>query len=400
LSTQALIASGGILFGLMLITALLVRRGGVRRGNRMLAASLACTLAYLLALIIIREEWERGRFLGPLLAASYLLSPALLLGYVRALLNTGRSLEIRDALHVLPALCFLLLILGHSINGSTIGNDAMEQARGGWPPNLISSAGILMYMVQIVYFSRALFELQAHRRRVPTQFSYEEQVTLRWLRVLVGISLLLSLVGLTIALIRLIPGIELWPRSIYSMTAVLLIYYLIGFMGMSQPAIFTVDDSPLPASAVDPVSLDNNYRNNNYRNNNNDNDNADKYGTSALTAEATAAYWRSIQTLMESEQPFLDNRLRIADLAARLDMPVHHLSQTINHCARQSFFEFINGYRVETAKQLLSAGEKPVSHITLDAGFNSDSVFYRHFKKVTGMTPKQYQRRGTPTSTS
>jgi AraC-like DNA-binding protein len=363
----------------MLVAALLVRRGGVRRGNRMLAASLGCTLGYLLALIFIREEWPQVRFLVPVLAAGYLLSPPFLLGYVRALLNTGQPRRLRDSLHLLPALVFLLLVLGHSISGGSFGNAAMEQARGGWPPNLIALAGMLLYLVQMAYFSRALFELQTHRNRVPAEFSYEEQVTLRWLRVLVGISLLLSIAGLAIALIRLAPGIELWPRSIYSMTAVLLVYYLIGFMGMSQPAIFTADHSPLPASGAITLQPENAVE--------------DKYGASALTAEATAAYWHEVQALMEREQPFLDNRLRIADLAVQLDMPVHHLSQTINHCAGQSFFEFINGYRVETAKGLLTAGEKPVSHITLEAGFNSDSAFYRHFKKVTGMTPRQYQQR-------
>ncbi len=44
MNSQTLIASGGILFGLMLITALLTRGSGVRRGNRLLAASLALTI--------------------------------------------------------------------------------------------------------------------------------------------------------------------------------------------------------------------------------------------------------------------------------------------------------------------------------------------------------------------
>jgi len=237
--TQTLIAGGGVLFGIMLITALLVRRDGVRRGNRLLAASLACMLGYLVALVFIGQEWLPGNPLIWVLACGVTLSPPLLLGYVRALIRPGFALVPRDMLHLLPGLCCLLLIVVGNVDGSESGKVALENARGGWPPNAVSIAGIIMYLIQIGYYSRALYELYLHRARVAREFSYEESVTLRWLRGLLLVSLLLASAGLLIALVRLVPGVELWPRSIYSMTAVLAVYYLIGFMAMSQPAIFT-----------------------------------------------------------------------------------------------------------------------------------------------------------------
>ena len=77
-------------------------------------------------------------------------------------------------------------------------------------------------------------------------------------------------------------------------------------------------------------------------------------------------------------------------------MPVHHLSQTINRCSGQSFFDFINRYRVELAQKLLEQRGKSITSVAFDAGFNSESAFYRHFKKVAGKTPKQYQRGSVP----
>jgi AraC-like DNA-binding protein len=384
-ATQTLIAAGGVLFGVMLITALLARSEGVRRGNRLLAASLACMLSYLVALVLIGQDWLPGNPVVWILACGVALSPALVLGYVRALIRPGFALVPRDLLHLLPALCCLLIIWVGSLDGSESSKEALARARGGWPPSATSIAGIVMYLIQIAYYSRALYELYLHRARVATEFSYEEHVTLRWLRVLLGISLLLSSAGLLIALVRLVPGVELWPRSVYSMTVVLAVYYLIGFMAMSQPAIFAPDSGGEAAVAAGDGEVSQGAG-----------EEEPKYQTSALTAELAIHYWAELQALMERERPFLDNNLRIADLAAGMDIPVHHLSQTINQHAGRSFFEFINSYRVAFAMELLDEARKSIATIAFDAGFNSESAFYRHFKKISGMTPKQYQRRPAP----
>ncbi|MDH5721689.1 MAG: helix-turn-helix domain-containing protein, partial [Spirochaetia bacterium] len=57
----------------------------------------------------------------------------------------------------------------------------------------------------------------------------------------------------------------------------------------------------------------------------------------------------------------------------------------------QTFFEFINSKRIEEAKNILT--EEPdanILNICYDIGFNSPSVFYRAFKKETGMNPKEF----------
>jgi len=390
MNSQVLVAGSGALFGLMLIFALLTRLGGVSMGNRLLAGSLAGALSYLVGLMMIRAEWSQGQGLVRLLVALYLLSPVFMLGYVRSLIRPDFQLRPSNLIHLLPAVGFYVA-LAFLLDDNIATMDALEKARGGWPPNQTSLVGIVMYLIQVGYFSRALLELQAHRRQIAWDFSYEENITLRWLRVLLGISLLLSSVGLLIALLRLHPEVELWPRSIYSMSVVLVVYYLIGFMGLSQPAIFdpvvaragrAVSGDTGEGGTVDPAKV------------------PQESDSGIVPKEVEAHYWNALQAHMLEEKPFLDAQLRIADLARQLDMPVHHLSQTINRCAGESFSDFINRYRVNEAKTLLEEGEKPVSAITFDDGFNSQSACYRHFKNFTGQTPKQYQRGLSPRSAS
>jgi AraC-like DNA-binding protein len=99
---------------------------------------------------------------------------------------------------------------------------------------------------------------------------------------------------------------------------------------------------------------------------------------------------------MENDSPFLDPELTLSQLAARLGASTNHVSQVINTDFGQSFYDFVNRYRIEKAKALLSdqarADDKILS-IALESGFNSKSAFNASFKKHTGMTPKDFRLR-------
>jgi len=60
-----------------------------------------------------------------------------------------------------------------------------------------------------------------------------------------------------------------------------------------------------------------------------------------------------------------------------------------------SFFDYLNQYRIEHAKVLLSelSGQNgAVLNVAFTVGFNSNSAFYAAFKKCAGKTPAQYRR--------
>ncbi len=98
---------------------------------------------------------------------------------------------------------------------------------------------------------------------------------------------------------------------------------------------------------------------------------------------------------MNTEEPFLNPSLTIRDLADQLKVPMRDLSVLINQDLNQHFFDFVNEYRIEKAKNILkdtSKKKQTVLEILYEVGFNSKSSFNTAFKKYTGKTPTQFRK--------
>ena len=98
---------------------------------------------------------------------------------------------------------------------------------------------------------------------------------------------------------------------------------------------------------------------------------------------------------MKQQQPYLKSNLTLPDLARLVSTTPNYLSQVINAQLHMNFFDFINSYRIETAKNLI---RNPLPHtrtildIAMESAFNSKSAFYTAFKKQMGITPVEYKR--------
>ena len=95
--------------------------------------------------------------------------------------------------------------------------------------------------------------------------------------------------------------------------------------------------------------------------------------------------------VMEEQQPYLNSKLRLSDLADLLGISPNDLSACINTQKGCSFSTFINGYRIDHAKQLLtSQPDMKISHVASESGFTNEQTFHTNFKQITGMTPRQW----------
>ncbi|MCP4216918.1 MAG: helix-turn-helix domain-containing protein [bacterium] len=102
-----------------------------------------------------------------------------------------------------------------------------------------------------------------------------------------------------------------------------------------------------------------------------------------------------LKALMELKKIYRNEDLSLKELAEKLNVSVHFLSQLLNEKMGMGFFDLMNQYRVEEVKKRLgdpAESETSILAIAYDAGFSSKSSFNRYFKKFTGMTPSQFKK--------
>jgi AraC-like DNA-binding protein len=120
-----------------------------------------------------------------------------------------------------------------------------------------------------------------------------------------------------------------------------------------------------------------------------------KYAKSGLSDHQMLEYKNRLQAVMLSQQVYLQPDLTLPKLAAVIECSVNHLSQVINAGFGMSFFDFVNRFRTDHARELLSNLDgqcDAVLNVAFKVGFNSNSAFYTAFKKYVGKTPAQFRR--------
>jgi len=120
-----------------------------------------------------------------------------------------------------------------------------------------------------------------------------------------------------------------------------------------------------------------------------------KYAKSGLNSEQLLEYKGRLEQIMRSQQAYLLPDLTLPKLAETVGCSINHLSQVINSGFGMSFFDYLNQYRIESAKELLSRFDGQngaILNIAFTVGFNSNSAFYAAFKKCVGQTPAQYRQ--------
>lgn len=101
-----------------------------------------------------------------------------------------------------------------------------------------------------------------------------------------------------------------------------------------------------------------------------------------------------LNRLMKDEKPFLNQELKMDDLAKRLGISRHVLSQVLNETSANGYNNYIKSYRVEEAKELISTNEHlSLEGIGYESGFKSKSSFFDAFKKIEDCTPAEYKKR-------
>ncbi|WP_338759339.1 helix-turn-helix domain-containing protein [Bernardetia sp. ABR2-2B] len=119
-----------------------------------------------------------------------------------------------------------------------------------------------------------------------------------------------------------------------------------------------------------------------------------KYANKKIDEEEAQELQLKLERIIREKELFKDPNLKLPDLAEKLNILPHHLSQFLNDNLNKSFPLYINEYRIETAKKLLLQNQThTLEAIGYDCGFNSKSTFFSTFKKITGFTPASYKKK-------
>ncbi|MFA8434661.1 MAG: helix-turn-helix domain-containing protein [Marinifilaceae bacterium] len=120
-----------------------------------------------------------------------------------------------------------------------------------------------------------------------------------------------------------------------------------------------------------------------------------KYEKSRLEHEDAVEIAKKMNEYFEKEKVYLQPDIHLHHVSESLNIPPHHITETLNGLLGQSFNEFTNNYRVEEFKRLL---EHPkfqnysILALAFEVGFNSKATFNASFKKITNQTPSEYKK--------
>jgi AraC-like DNA-binding protein len=301
--------------------------------------------------------------------------------YVKYLTLPGRRFRRRDRLHFIPVLAFEAACVEafwfHGGRLFGLGGEVMGIQTGMLLLNwvlMIQAAAYMLFSLKI---------LRPYGAAIRGEFSTIDKVRLDWLQAITW--MVLAFLGVFFAEnVLLLSGINF--SNYFNLTSFLMaVYvYVIGYMGLFKSEVFEN-----PSTAVSMRRLMHSGPGESFEGP------GEKYEKSGLSDERAEACLQSLLRLMEEKRPYTDPDLTLAGLAERLDMTSHNLSEVINTKIGQTFFDFINKYRVEkVARDLRDPDKRNLKLLALafEAGFNSKSSFNSIFKRFTGRTPSEFRQ--------
>jgi AraC-like DNA-binding protein len=115
-------------------------------------------------------------------------------------------------------------------------------------------------------------------------------------------------------------------------------------------------------------------------------------------ADNDAQLWlEKLEKVIRDNALYKDPNLKLSDLAQKINISTHQLSQLLNDNLGKSFSTYINEYRInEACKLISSSGHLTFEAIGYEVGYNSKSTFYAAFRKIKATTPALYKETLVP----
>lgn len=335
------------------------RKKGNTFSNRILSLFLvlfACNLTYnVLYWSKLLFQIEYIHFYG-LLAIIWTSYAPLMYIYVRKVIK-NKKLSIKDIIHIVPTLTTIWLYLPLYILSTEEKLEALRNRTIGQYIRNLEYVVLFFICIMLFYTAFTYFSFKdAH-------VGYNKK---KWFYWVLG-SFSCYVLSMTTYFVLSHFGVIDTQYDYIIMYLITLFIGLISYFGFKQPEIF----DGLSMNQILPFK---------------------KYQKTGLTKNHALELKNTLAQYFENNKPYLNTELRLNDVAEQLNLSRHHTSQIINEYFDTSFFDFVNSYRIEEAKHLLTNNhDLTITDIIFSSGFNNRVSFYKAFKKHTGTTPTHYK---------
>lgn len=336
-------------------------------------------LSVLLALLLIHILGELHIYSGfyqyaPALAGLQfpirtLLGPALYF-YAFATMSPHKELPTKAYLlalmgPILVVLVMLPFLLGISSEQKLALASPSTRDPELWKIALLTcSAAMLIFILFTGAYLTATLRMHAkHRQQLMERFSSLEKRSMDWFKgvlLLWGIAWLLFATEYTLSFL----GQRWFGAGIVLPTLEAVILLLFTHLALKQPVLTDSERGKTDPTPTRAASLEN----------------------SRMEEIAKA-----LNQVMEDDNLFMEEDLSLKKLSETISVSENHISETLSQYMRTNFFQFVNGYRIQAAKDQLKETNKQISTIAFEVGFNSKSTFNTAFKKSVGATPTAFR---------
>lgn len=235
---------------------------------------------------------------------------------------------------------------------------------------------------RLFYYFLAIRALKTYQRSITHLFSETSRINLRWVKWLINgyLCLTIIIIILYMMILKYPENFSLWVLTLGTFVSIYI--YIATAKGVTQSTIWQVNPDMTRQEVEVEIKK------------------AEKIAVPETTVQNHKLdnVVMKINAMMEMEKLYQEPELTLQDLANKLQCPSYQVSQAINEGMNKSFYDLINGYRVEEAKRLLLDTKNrnyTILSVGFEAGFNSKTTFNTVFKKFTGVTPTQYRDKTT-----
>jgi len=314
---------------------------------------------------------QTGHFLS--FSGALTIAPALWMFIGDLVVDKPRQVSNYTILHFIPSFVALGLLCSIVIMDAGERSDFYTRANGDGvaylkdPRLFLALVLYIVFLAQTVIYSILSYRyLQTHIERVKHFFATTTHQELLWLNWLVCIFILSWVVVLFDGGLNLLLSVDLPNAPIGAVINLVLIGSLC--LWGTRDAL-SLNEELAEEEKPDP-----------------------KYIKSALKSTDRERIAARMQTAMQRDRLHTNPNLSLSKLSSHIGVARNYISQTLSITLGTNFFDYVNGFRIEHAKRLLLETDDTIQDISVDAGFNSRSAFYKAFRRHVGCTPTVFRK--------